>query len=229
MRTLLVLAIALLPTAALAQAKLADIPFWKLMEGWWRAENTYMDGKLDYNIRSYNSIIHVKLDGDTVTETEYKFYPPSKLALEYGKGQTTADEGIETVSVSVGRLRDAQGTVDLSREQSKVTVLGPDSAVRVTANDKTNVDTYRMYIVAMTPDKRYRSNFGIVSDISGAGAANALPGAELGDLRGFSLFRETRIQPSDFEKLRQDFRVKNNVHAVVETGSDGKPTIRRLD
>jgi hypothetical protein len=220
----------LAPLPAAAQGALADYPYWRTMAGWWRAENTYMDGKLDYNIRSYNSLIHVELDGRKYRETEYKFYAPSKLAMQAGRGQVTEGEGIETVSVLIGELVDDKGTVKLAGDDgTAMQVLSADTGVRVTPNGKTAVDTYRMFVFAPTPDKRYRSNFGIVSDTEGAGAANAAPGAKFGDLRGFSLFREDRISAAEFEKWRAEFRARNAVKAVVEPGKDGKPTVRRID
>jgi hypothetical protein len=236
MRFVVAVLIAAWTAPAAAQSNLAAQPYWKLMEGWWRAENTYMDGDLNYNIRSYNALIHVELDGRTYRETEYKFYAPSKLAQTYGRGQTTAEEGIETVSVITGELVDDLGTVKLTGsrppglgdEGTVMKVLSPDTGVRVTANPKTGTDTYRMFIFAPTSDKRYRSNFGLVSDTQGSGAANALAGAKMGDLRGFSLFREDRIAASDMERWRAEFRTRNKVAAIVEPGADGKAVVRRL-
>ena len=226
----------LVASPAAAQTNLSSQPYWKLMEGWWRAENTYMDGELNYNIRSYNALIHVELIGRTYRETEYKFYAPSKLAQQMGRGQVGPDEGIETVSVFSGELIDDKGTVKLTGSQpagpgdegTVIQVLSPDTGVRVTTNPKTKLDTYRMYIVAPTPDKRYRSNFGLVSDTQGSGAANALPDAKMGDLRGFSLFREDRIAATEFDKWRDEFRTRNKVAVIVEPGADGKPVVRRL-
>ncbi|MSO99024.1 MAG: hypothetical protein EXR11_12540 [Rhodospirillaceae bacterium] len=220
MKRVIILAAALLmPVAASAQNTLAESPYWKLMAGWWRAENTHMDGALNYNIRSYNSLLHIELDGREYRETEYKFYSPSKLAQQYGRGKITEDEGIETVSVTTGELIDDKGTVKLISEPGTIIqVLNSDTGVRVTSNTKTNVDTYRMFIFAPTPDKRYRSNFGIVSDKAGSGAANATEDAKLGDLRGYSLFREDRIAASEFETWRAEFRMRNKVKAIVETG-----------
>ncbi|MDX2142708.1 MAG: hypothetical protein SFV19_05095 [Rhodospirillaceae bacterium] len=220
----------LAPLAATAQDNLAQFPYWKLMSGWWRAENTYMDGDLNYNIRSYNSLIHVEIDGRNYRETEYKFYAPSKLAMLNGRGQITENEGIETVSVLTGTLIDTQGTVKLAGHDGTIMqVLNADTGTRITPNAATGVDTYRLLIFAPTADKRYRTNFGIVSDTAGSGAANALPGAKFGDLRGFSLFREDRIAAEDVDRWRGDFRAKNKVKAIVEPGSDGKPAVRRLD
>lgn len=232
---LLLVAAVLCPLSAVAN-DLADHAYWQRMAGWWRAENTYMDGALNYNIRSYNSLIHVELDGRTYRETEIKFYAPSKLAMGTARGQISDEEGVETVTVFTGELVDDAGTVKLTgtvpagpaEGDTNIKVLSPDTGVRVTPNPKTGTDTYRMFIFAPTPDKRYRSNFGLVSDKTGAGAANAAPDAKLGDLRGFSLFREDRISPADVEKWRAQFRAQNKVAAIVEAGPDGKPTVRRL-
>jgi low affinity Fe/Cu permease len=238
MRIITFIAASVFATSAFAQTQLSDVPYWKLMQGWWRADNTYMDNKLDYNIRSYNSLIHVEINGRTYTETEYKFYPPSKLAAQYGKGVTKPDEGIETVTIIKGEMTDKEGTVNLTetlpkgpggKEKNEIKVLSPDTGVRTTPNEATKTDTYRMFIFAPTPDKRYRSNFGLVSDKTGAGAANAAPDAKLGDLRGFSLFREDRIAAGDFESWRAKFRAQNNVKAIVDIGADGGPSVRRLD
>jgi hypothetical protein len=219
---LLALALTTAAPGTRAETQLHDIPFWKTMAGWWRAENTYFDGKLDYNLRSYSSLVHIELDGRRVRETEYKFYPAGKLAQQAGRGRLAVGDGIETVTVFEGELVNDRGEVRFrSDPATRIDVLGVDTAVRVTANAATGVDTYRMYIFAPTPDKRYRSNFGIVSDTQGAGAANALPGAQPGDLRGFSLFREDRIAADEFAVWRSRFRERHGVRAVAEQGDDG--------
>lgn len=228
---------------ATEQASLADYPFWNLVSGWWRAESTYLDANLDYKIRSYHTIVHVEINGTSYRETEYKFYPPGSMATAYGLGQVRDGEGVETVSILSGELADAAGTVRIvgtspvgqgeaarrEEEQTVVRVLGPDAGVRITPNPVTGVDTYRMFIFLPTPDRRYRSNFGIVSDRTGAGAANAPPGAVFGDLRGYSLFREARIAPGEFERWRAEFRRLNSVSAVVEPDAAGRATVRRLN
>ena len=219
-----------------AENKLEDYPFWRAVAGAWRAENTYMDRDLNYNIRSYNSVILVEIDGRIYRETEIKSYAPSKLAQQNGRGMTTADEGIETVTVTTGELTDDAGTVRITAtvpdllgdSNTEIRILSPDTAVRVTPNSGTGVDTYRMFVFLPVANKRYRSNFGLVSDTTGGGAANAASDAKLGDLRGFSLFREDRIPQGDAEKWRAEFRAKNKVAAVVEAGLDGKPVVRRL-
>jgi len=234
MRYLLLVAALCAPVSVQAATALTDVPYWRLMAGWWRADNTYMDGALNYNIRSYNSLIHVVIEGRTYTETEIKFYAPSKLAFSYGRGKTTMDEGIETVTVTKGELVDEAGTVKLtsvvpsgpSGDETIMQVLSTDTGVRVTPTPNSGVDTYRMFVFAPAPDKRYRSNFGLVSE-SAKGADPAA--SKLGDLRGFSLFREDRIGAGEVDKWRAEFRARNNVKAIVEAGPDGKPAVRRLD
>ncbi len=231
------------PARPSAGRSLADYPFWNLVAGWWVGESTYLGPNLDYKIRSYQSIVHVEIDGTRFRETEYKFYPPGAMATAYGRGQVRDGEGVETVTVLGGELVDDVGTVRIlsmlpamsavateSREdeQTIVRVLGPDTGVRVTPNPRTGVDTYRMFIFVPAPDRRFRSNFGIVSDGTGPGAANALPGAVPGDLRGYSLFREARIAPGEFEQWRRDFRERNAVSAIVEPDAAGRPAVRRL-
>lgn len=225
-------ALAIFATVSVARAEpaLRDFPYWRAMEGWWRAENTYFDGALNYNQRSYSSLVRVELHGRRYRETEYKFYPPGKLAQQAGRGRLPADAGIETVTILEGDLVDATGKVRLLGDQNtSMQALSDDTGVRVTANPASGVDTYRMFIFAVAPDKRYRSNFGIVSDVQGAGAANALPGAALGDLRGYSLFREDRIAPGEFDAWRQRFRVRHHVQWIAEAGPEGDVKVRQLD
>jgi hypothetical protein len=216
--------------APAAAGTLSDVPFWSANAGWWESENTYLDGNLDYNIRSYNSIVHVEVDGRRVRETEYKFYPPGKLAAAYGRGQAGPGEGVEVVTITVGEQLDASGAVRITSVSPAfddpgrmiITVLTADTALRTVANAATGIDTYRMFITLPTRDKRYVENLGIISEPNDAHGA-------LGGLRGFSLFRGTRIAEGDFEGRRAALRLRNAVHAVVTAGPDDKPLVRRLD
>jgi hypothetical protein len=209
---------------------LGDVPFWSANAGWWESENTYLDGEMNYNIRSYNSIVHIVVDGRRVVETEYKFYPPGKLAAAYGRGQARPDEGVEVVTTTVGEQADAAGTVRITSvspalgESARmiVTILNADTAVRTVPNAATGVDTYRMFITLPTRDRRYIQNLGIISEPGD-------PHGALGGLRGFSLFRGTRIVEGDFERRRAALRTRNAVHAVVTAGPDDKPLVSRLD
>ncbi|MDX2225051.1 MAG: hypothetical protein SFV21_20005 [Rhodospirillaceae bacterium] len=230
-------ALGLAVAAQAADKTLADVPFWRANAGWWRVDNTYFDRNLDYNIRSYNSVIHIEIDGRTYRETEIKSYAPSRLAHYYGRGLTTEAEGVETVTVTTGEMIDDAGTVRIASAASgpggegttEIRVLSADTAVRVTHNAATGFDSYRMFITLPAPNKRHVANYGLVSDTKGPGAANAAPDARMGDLRGFSLFRGDRIAADEAESWRATFRARNLVKAVIEPGPDGKPAGRRID
>ncbi len=224
----LVLAAAL--AAPASAADLAAIPFWKTSAGWWQSDNTYFAPNLDYNIRLYNSLVHIEVAGRKVTETEYKFYAPSKLAMSHGDGKTKEGEGTEVITVITYDQTDEAGTVRQASASpgtpsgdagTTITVLNADTAQRVSREPGATTDLYRMLISQPTPDKRYIANYGIV--------AKATKDAELGSLRGYSTFFGTRIDAKDFADRRAQLRAKNNVHAVVAAGPDGKPVAKRLD
>lgn len=224
------LALGLLAGPAAGQAAgLADTPFWKTSAGWWVSDNTYFSPAMDYNIRAYNSIVHIAVEGGRVRETEYKFYAPSKLAVGAGKGRVSDQEGIEMVTVSLAEQAGEGGAVRYvptaggppPAAGSRVDVLGPADAVRVVPGPGA-VDEYRMYVSLPTPDRRYIANYGIVSHSADGKTV-------VGDLRGFSVFRARRIQAADFARLRRELRERNKVAAIVTTGADGKPVVERLD
>ena len=79
-----------------------------------------------------------------------------------------------------------------------------------------------MFITLPTRDKRHVANLGL---LTGAGGEQG----EIGDLRGFSLFRGTRFAPAEFERRRAELRRRNAVRVIVEAGQDGMPVVRRLE
>lgn len=205
------------------QPNVSDFPFWQLNAGWWRSDNTYFDGDLNYNIRSYNSVIHIELDGRTLRETEYKSYAPSKLAMARGEGSIAEDEGIEAVTVTTWELVDEDGTLRITSTQPAMpgalgtitSILDDATGSRVTRDPDTGVYAYQMLITLPTDSKRYIANYGLVG--------------ETGDLRGFSLFRGTRISAREASAWRDNYRAMNNVAAVIEAGKNGAAVLRRLD
>lgn len=212
------------------ELNLADVPFWKANAGWWASDNTYFDGELNYNIRSYNSIVHIEINGRSMLQTEHKFYPPGKMALNYGAQKISANDGIEVVTVMKAEQIDAAGSVQITQVvpqfgdplEATIRVLGPDTAVQIFSTSTNDVDSYRMFITLPAPDKRYIANFGLVSEVDREASA-------VGDLRGFSLFRGTRIKADNFEKKRSELRLINHVRAVLTADTNNKPLIRILN
>ena len=230
----LLAAIVLPAKPAVAQAVLEDFEFWRTSAGWWQSENTYFDRNLDVRIPSFSSLVHIELDGRTFRQTERRAFSPGEVAMRVGRGLTTTGEGIETVTVTVGELVDQAGTVRITQLQptmaseglTEIRVLERDTAVRVTHDASTGLDTYRIFITLPTPERRYIANFGLVSR---PGLPNAADDAESGDLRGFSLYRAERVESAEAGRWLAILRERHKVAAVVETDARGETSVKRLD
>ena len=214
---------------AQSASSLSDFPFWQKMAGWWESDNTYMDADIDYLVRSYNSLVHVELDGKQYRETEHRIYPAGLGATQYGKDIAKPGEGIELVVITTGELIDDKGTLGNIRVDHTFMSSGPgiayhvlsnNDAVRINTNSETGVDTYRYYINIVTPDRRYRSNFGLISD----GEQN------VGGLRAFILYRDRRIDAAVFDARRKALREKNAVAvtSVADPHNPGRSLVTRL-
>jgi len=211
-------------------SSLSDFPFWQTMAGWWESNNTYVDADMNYLVRSYNSLIHIQLDGRVYRETEHRFYPAGQATGRYGNGLMGPGEGIEVIVKYTGQLIDDAGTVGMVSADhtarswpSDVTyhMLSNNDAVRVNTNNATKLDSYRFYITVVNPNRRYRSNFGLISE----GEEN------LGGLRAFILYRDRRIDSSTFEVRRSALRAKHvvKVLSVADPDKPGFSLVARLD
>lgn len=226
----LIIALSTLSVRADDHLALADFPFWQKMSGWWASENTYFTADMDYTVRGYNSLVNIELDGTKFTESEHRFYPAGIATTRYGQGLMGPDEGIELVIITTGELIDDKGTLgNIRMDHSSgpfdpavtYNVLGHDDGVRIRPNAATGIDTYRMYFNFTTPDRRFRSNFGLIYD----------NGEEDGGLRAFILYRDKRIERSDFAAKRAEFRERHNVQVISRADPDnpGKSKVVRLD
>ncbi len=230
-RTILAFSLFVLASGASAQnANLADFPFWQKMSGWWTSDNTYFTSDMDYTVRAYNSLVHIELDGTEFRESEHRFYPAGIATSRYGKGLMGPGEGIELVVITTGDLIDDQGTLgniqtDHAGGPSDPAVVyniqSDNDGVRLKPNPKTGVDSYRMYFNFTTPNHRFRSNFGIVYDEA----------EDVGALRAFILYRDKRIERSDFKAKRDAFRQRHNVKvmSVADPDNPGQSLVTRLD
>ncbi|MDG2318658.1 MAG: hypothetical protein P8L79_00205 [Rhodospirillaceae bacterium] len=209
---------------------LADFPFWKKMEGYWESENTYFDANMDYQVRSYSSLVHVELNGHNYHETEHRFYPAGLSTSRYGKGLMQPGEGIELVVTTTGKLIDDAGTlgniyIDHAGSSGGPNVayhmLGENDAVRTNTIPETGVDNYRMYFNFTTPDRRFRSNFGLLGNDK----------ENLGGLRAFILYRDHRIDSANFENRRAAIREQHKVKVISRAHTDGtrQSMVTRLD
>jgi len=210
---------------------LIDFKFWQTTSGWWEGSNTYFDSDMDYTIRDYSSLVHIELDGKLYRETEHRFYPDGISAERYGQNKMNPGEGVELVVVYTGELLDDSGTLGKtvadhagpsSGSGVAYTLLSDVDAVRTNRYKDTEFDSYRMYFTFTSPDHRYRSNFGLHYDSDDH---------ESGSLRAFILYRDRRIEESDFEKRRKALRKKYNVKVISTSDPQKKrrSLVRRLD
>ncbi|NKB43696.1 MAG: hypothetical protein GKS03_05395 [Alphaproteobacteria bacterium] len=217
-------------SASAQDAKLSDFPFWQKMSGWWASENTYFTADMDYTVRSYNSLVHIELDGKKFTESEHRFYPAGIATTRYGNGLMGPGEGVELIIITTGELVDDEGTLgNVHMDHSsgpfdpsvEYRVLSNDDGVRVRPNAKTGIDTYRMYFNFTTPNHRFRSNVGLLYE----------EGQDIGGLRAFILYRDKRMTGDDFKAKRAEFRARHNVKVlrVVDPDNPGKSLVTRLD
>lgn len=217
-------------SASAQDAKLSDFPFWQNMSGWWASENTYFDSDMDYTVRAYNSLVHIELDGKTFTESEHRFYPAGIATTRYGEGLMGPGEGVELVIITTGELIDDQGTLGKVRMDHSsgpfdptvtYNVLSDNDGVRVRPNAKTGIDTYRMYFNFTTPNHRFRSNLGLLYE----------DGEDIGGFRAFILYRDKRIQRSDFKAMRAEYRARHNVKVlrIADPNNPGKALVTRLE
>lgn len=211
----------------LVAGELGEVPFWRGASGCWVSENSYFKPDMDYNLKSYASILCVRTEGGVMRETEIKYYPASPMASGYAAGLLRDGEGVEVENVAEGRQLDEAGRVRLVREVPQfgtgagVTEIVPvsgDTALKETRAAGAAHDSYRMILTMPAPDRRYRLNLGLVSE-----------GAAAGDLRGFSIFRERRIGEGEVAAVRAALRARFSVGVVVTADAAGAPVRRRLD
>jgi hypothetical protein len=209
---------------------LGDVPFWRGSAGCWASENSYFNPQMDYNLKSYASILCVRIEGEAMIETEIKYYPASAMASGYAGGLLRAGEGVEVVNLAEGRRADEAGRVRLTRtvpvfgpsqETTEIVPVSDDTALRQTRLAGEAHDSYRMIVTLPAPDRRYRLNLGLVSAAGGA--------QEAGDLRGFSIFRERRIADAEVAALRAALRQRFAVGVVVRADPQGAPLRVRIE
>lgn len=218
------------PVFGQTEKVLTDFPFWQKSAGVWESENTYMDADMNYLVRSYSSLVRIELRGRQYVEVEHRFYPAGQSTDRYGQGLMGPGEGVELVVNTTAELIDDKGTLgniiidhagSSQGPNAAYRVMSNNDAVRINTNPETGVDNYRMYFNFTTPDRRYRSNFGLL----GSDETN------LGGLRAFILYRDKRINAADFESRRQALRQRYNVKviSVADPDPERRSIVSRLD
>lgn len=207
--------------------------YWEATVGHWHGQSTYLDGALDYRIRDYHSLVSIRIDGDRYFEREIKFYP-ADVARQIGGALVRDGEGLEVVAEQEGVLAAGSASVLITRQTAPTAIEGTATSIIAVAADTAvirvvvpgqDADPYRTLITMPTPGTRHRITLGLVDSQAKSAAAGPAPG----ELRGFSIFRETRVSAAELDQLRADYRQRYKIGAVMAPDGDGANVISRLD
>jgi hypothetical protein len=213
--------------------QLKDFPFWATYEGVWRCDNSYFDGELRPKIQDYNAIIVNRLEGDTLVQRSITIHPDSFLAQNGAQGLLKAGEGLETEGTLSAKLVDDSGTVDFGAVGGIMKLIDDHSAVRSSRDPDSGLPRYRALFTIIDKNRLNWVNQGFWSrplegdyfdkpilDAEG----KQKPNPRLGALKGFAVYRHTRISEAEIEPLRAQMRVMHRV-AVIRSRAqnDGKP------
>lgn len=212
----------LLFSASALAIDLRTEPFWQSSQGIWANHSTYLNGDLEYKIKSYHSITAIDVKADHVTIKETKYYPPGGF---YGAaiGLTIdKNEGVEFITITTASA--IMGTSDVIMNDGKanrkttITPLNKDTAMLAASEKGSVIDDYRMFITIPDNNHRFVSNLGIDSKALGSSA---------GALKGVSFFNGKRISESEIKEQLNTWRDLYQVGSVV-TFSDGKYQHQKL-
>lgn len=213
--------------------QLKDFPFWATYEGVWRCDNSYFDGEMRPKIQDYNAIIVNRLEGDTLIQRTITVYPDSFLAQNGARGLLKPGEGFEAEGTLTVKAVDDQGSVDFPVLGGLMKLVDDHSAVRSSRDPDSGMPRYRAFFTIIDKNRLNWVNQGFWSrpfegdyfdkpilDADG----KQKPNPRLGALKGFAVYRHTRIAESDIEPLRAQMRVMHRVAVTVNRAqNNGQP------
>ena len=207
------------PVVAAQPGSAALSPFWSRLAGTWLGELTYLDGHLKPIIQSYHSVVELAFQGAQLSQTEYKFYPPgSQLARNIGGENLPADQGIEMISATSGAVVDDRWT---PADDGVYHLVDNATMLRHAIDADTGVPRYVTYWTLTTLRTLLVTNLGILYTADAADYYNRpmeprRPNAQLGELKGCSVFRYVRIQDDRLASERDRLRRLHNVTRAVD-------------
>ncbi|WP_439534350.1 alpha/beta fold hydrolase [Polymorphobacter sp.] len=212
----------LLPASAAPARTLAEVPFWQRTQGYWTGLSMYNSLKEGPSADQSESLTETRVDGERMTDTEYRYYPPGERTRKMSGVALAEGEGLEVVRVLEGRMADGSGRVVMAPQtggqyagkQVVVAPLGPDTAMMTVAAPG-GPESYRIHIDATAPDRRLRMVIGLQGP------------DEPGALRAVAAIRERRISADEMAAMRREMRARFKVGAVLTLGVDGMPVVSR--
>jgi hypothetical protein len=188
--------------------------FWAQLVGTWSGELSYLDGALEPIIQSYHSVSEIALSAGQLSHTEYKFYPAgTELARNVGGDNLPPDQGVELITTTAGPIEQGRwipGPNDVYQ------LVDENTIIRHLRDADTGVPRYVTYWTLTSPRTLLITNLGILSTRDEADYYNRpvqprRPNTRLGELKGCSVFRYTRLADGRRDSERQRLSQLHNV------------------
>ena len=198
-------------SVAAAAASREAPAFWSRLVGTWSGELSYLDGALEPIIQSYHAVADIGLSDNRLSHTEFKIYPPgSELSRNAGGADLPADEGIEVITNLRGPIDQERWTPNANEVYQLVDEV---TIVRHLRDPDTGVPRYVTLLI---------TNLGILftryeADYYNRPLEPLRSNSRLGELKGCSVFRYTRLADGRGEIERQRLRELHNVTRSVDT------------
>ena len=191
--------------------------FWAQLAGTWSGELSYLDGALEPIIQSYHSVSEIALSAGQLSHTEYKFYPAgTELARNIGGDDLPTDQGIELITTAAGPVEQGRWTIGANDVYQ---LVDENTIIRHLRDADTGVPRYVTYWTLTSSRTLLITNLGILSTRDEADYYNQpleprRPNPRLGELKGCSVFRYTRLADGRREPERQRL---SKLHTVTRS------------
>lgn len=214
------------PAPGRAASTLAEVPFWRANAGLWLGEDVYLTAAGERKIDGYANLTETRVSGLEMQEEEYRFYAPSEMTSAMAGGKLRAGEGVEVRRLLKGRMADASGRVMMlpgftgqpGDTAIAVQPFAPGVGMMTVQPATGGPESYRVHFDVTAPDQRIRTTMGLADGST----------APKGSLRAIALYREVRQPAGTRDALLTRLRTRFKVAVVIETGTDGKPVVRRV-
>lgn len=248
----LILALVAGPVLAQTIRPLEDFPVWRKMEGLWRGELSYYDGRGNYAIHPYEGLFEIEIDGAAYRQKNWMIYPPgSRQAGIVSRGLARPDEGVLLIVNTAGRAVDGVGTMVVdsidhgfdSAEGGEITrVLDENVVVYHYISPKSGALQHLQMVNMGVEGRRIRSaqgfdpNPNVMDWATGTEAIDPktgrpTPNPNFRQPRAFSAFRETRIPSDTREAVLAEMKARFNVRVVAfaSPAEKGATALERTD
>jgi hypothetical protein len=199
-------------------------PLWQQAQGTWRGTGAYLDGTMRPVIPRYASLLRFELQGDVLTQTEWKFYPDSELAraaagtlhrrgdgvlvIAEARARTAASGGLDFGAAGVFAPVDSR-TLARVQQESSTGVTRYLSLLWMTDREHLFVSTSGFWALPIETDYFEKPTLGAQGETR--------PNSRLATLKGHSLFQYQRLPTNDWQNAVDEHMRQYRVRIRVDT------------